>query len=78
MIQTHDPFGNALTLQHEASAAAMTGFIDGFVGYRPSILAVLGAAESDESLVVQTGAAVLWLFSESPSGRPKARGPPHP
>ena len=68
-----DPFGNALTLQHEASAAAMTGFVDGFVGYQPSILAVLGAAESDDSLVVQTCAAVLWLFSESPAGRPKAR-----
>jgi hypothetical protein len=72
MFSTQDPFGNPLTLQHEASAAAMTGFINGFVGYRPSILAVLGAAEVDDSLVVQTCAAVLWLFSESPAGRPKA------
>lgn len=51
----------------------MAGFINGFVGYRPSILAVLGAAEVDDSLVVQTCAAVLRLFSESPAGRPKAR-----
>ncbi len=72
MIQASDPFGNALTLQHEASAAAMAGFVNGFVGYRPSILAVLAAAECDDSLVVQTCAALLWLFSESPSGRPKA------
>ena len=62
MIQARDAFGNPLTLQHEASAAAMTGFVDRFVGYRPSILAVLGAAESDDSLVVQTDATVLWLF----------------
>ena len=73
MHTAQDPFGHPLTLQHEASAAAMTGFIDGFIGYRPSILAVLGAAEHDDSLVVQTGAAVLWLFSESPAGPPKAR-----
>lgn len=73
MVIAQDPFGNLLTLQHEASAAAMTGFINGFVGYQPSILAVLGAAELDHSLVVQAGAAVLWLFSESPAGPPQAR-----
>ena len=73
MIQARDPFDNPLTLHHEASAAAMTGFVDGLIGYRPSILAVLAAAESDDSLVVQTCAAVVWLFSESPAGRPKAR-----
>ena len=74
LVIAQDPFGNALTLQHETSAVAMAGFVDGFVGYRPSILAVLGAAESDDSLVVQTCAAVLWLFSESPAGGPKAHG----
>ena len=56
MIQARDAFGNPLTLQHEASAAVMTGFVDRFVGYRPSILAVLGAAESDDSL----GACRTW------------------
>ena len=53
MFTAQDPFGNPLTLQHQASAAAMTGFVDGFIGYQPSILAVLGAAESDDSLVLQ-------------------------
>ena len=72
LVIAQDPFGNALTLQHETSAVAMAGFVDGFIGYRPSILAVLGAAETDDSLVVQTCAAVLWLFSESPAGGPKA------
>jgi len=73
MVTAPDPFGHALTLQHADSAAAVNGFIDGFLGYRPSILAVLPAAERDHSLVVQTCAAVLWMFSESPAGPPKAR-----
>jgi tetratricopeptide (TPR) repeat protein len=67
-----DPFGNAITLQRAASAAAVGDFIDGFLHYEPRILAVLAAAEQDESLIVQTYAAVLWMFSESPAGRPKA------
>jgi hypothetical protein len=69
-----DPFGNPLTLQHADSAAAVGGFIDGFLGYRPSILDVLPAAERDDSLIVQACAAALWMFSESPAGPPKARG----
>jgi hypothetical protein len=68
-----DPFGHPLTLQHADSAAAVNGFITGFLNYTPSILAVLPAADSDNSLVVQTCAAVLWMFSESPAGPPKAR-----
>jgi hypothetical protein len=73
MVNAQDPFGNAVTLQQEASAAAIAGFVDGFLGYRPSILAILPAAETDHSLIVQACAAVLWMFSESPAGPPKAR-----
>ncbi|HOB92681.1 MAG TPA: tetratricopeptide repeat protein [Aquabacterium sp.] len=68
-----DPFGHPITLQHAGSAEAVHGFIHGFLGYRPSILAVLAAAEHDNSLIVQAGAAALWMFSESPTGPPKAR-----
>jgi hypothetical protein len=68
-----DPFGHPITLQHADSAAAVHGFIHGFLGYTPSILQVLPAADVDHSLVVQTWAAVLWMFSESPAGPPKAR-----
>ncbi len=68
-----DPFGNALSLQHEASAAAMVGFVEGFLGYTPRVLEVLAAAEPDASRVVQAAAAALWMFSESPAGPPKAR-----
>ena len=73
-VHAQDPFGNAITLQHEASAAAVAAFVGGFLGYRPSILAILPAAETDHSLTVQACAAVLWMFSESPAGPPKARG----
>ena len=73
-VHAQDPFGNAITLQHAASAAAVAGFVDGFLGYRPSILAILPAAETDHSLTVQAYAAALWMFSESPAGPPKARG----
>ena len=68
-----DPFGHPITLQQADSVAAVHGFIHGFLGYTPRILAVLPAAEVDDSLVVQTWAAVLWMFSESPAGPPKAR-----
>jgi len=67
MVTAADPFGNPLTLQLESSATAMAGFVEGFLGYEPRILEVLGAAEHDDSLIVQTCAAVLWLFSESPA-----------
>ena len=73
VVHAQDPFGNAVTLQHPASAAAVAGFVDGFLGYQPSNLAILPAAETDHSLIVQTCAAVLWMFSESPAGPPKAR-----
>jgi len=73
MVTAADPFGNPLTLQLESSATAMAGFVEGFLGYEPRILEVLGAAEHDDSLIVQTCAAVLWLFSEAPAGVPKAR-----
>ena len=68
-----DAFGQTLTLQVDASAAAVADFGLGFIGYEPRVLAVLAAAEHDESTIVQACAAALWMFSESPAGRPKAR-----
>jgi len=73
MVTAADPFGNPLTVQHEASAAALADFALGFLGYQPRLLAVLAAAEQDHSLVVQASAAALWMFSESPAGPPQAR-----
>ncbi|WP_088287226.1 tetratricopeptide repeat protein [Ideonella sp. A 288] len=74
MAAAHDPFGNPLSLQHAASAAAVAGFVEGFLGYTPRILDVLAAAGQDESVIVQACAAALWMFSESPGGPPAARG----
>jgi len=73
VFEAADPFGHRLLLQREASAAAVADFALGFLGYEPRILAVLAAAEHDDSLVVQACAAALWLFSEAPSGPPQAR-----
>ena len=73
VISARDPFGNPLTLQHAESTAALHDFTEGFLGYEPRILAVLAAAERDHSLIVQTCAAMLWMFSESPAGPAKAR-----
>ena len=74
MVAGQDPFGNLLSVQCETSLAAWASFALGFVGYEPRILEVLAAAERDDSLSVQAAAAALWMFSESPSGPPKARG----
>lgn len=73
MASATDGFGLGVTLQRPESAAAVQGFGLGFAGYTPRILEVLAAAEHDDSLVVQACAAVLWMFSESPAGPPKAR-----
>lgn len=72
-LQAADPFGHAIHVQRPDSVAAVAGFIEGFLAYEPRILAVLAAAEHDESLIVQTCAAALWMFSESPVGPPQAR-----
>ena len=73
MIDALDPLGHAIRVQRPESVAAVAGFVDGFLGYRRSILEVLAAAEQDHSLIVQACAAALWMLSESPAGRPKAR-----
>jgi tetratricopeptide (TPR) repeat protein len=68
-----DPFGHPLTVAQPDSVAALCSFIEGFLSYQPRILAILPAAEVDDSLIVQAAAAALWMFSESPVGPPKAR-----
>ncbi|MBL0150512.1 MAG: tetratricopeptide repeat protein [Ideonella sp.] len=68
-----DALGQTLSLQHDSSAQGVANFGLGFLGYEPRILDVLAAAEHDESTIVQACAAALWMFSESPAGRPRAR-----
>ncbi len=73
MVSALDPFGNPISLQHESSATAIHGFVEGFLGYTPRILEVLHAAEHDASLMAQACAAALCMFSEAPTGPPAAR-----
>jgi tetratricopeptide (TPR) repeat protein len=68
-----DRFGLPIHLARQDSAAAVDGFIEGFLGYQPSILDVLPAAKHDESVIVQAYAAALRLFSEAPGGPEAAR-----
>lgn len=73
MVDGLDPLGLPIRVQRPESLAAVGGFVSGFLAYEPQILAVLEAAKHDHSLIVQTLAAVLWMFSESPAGPPQAR-----
>ena len=60
-VIAQDPFGNTLTLQHETSAAAKAGFVDGFVGYRPGTLALFHFDPGDD-------AAALKLYDDQVCG----------
>jgi tetratricopeptide (TPR) repeat protein len=72
-IHAKDPFGNTITVNDEASAAAVNGFINGFLGYQPSILDIQKVADTDHHLIVQACAAALCMFSEAPGGVPQAK-----
>ena len=67
-----DPFELPIHVQQADSSEAVRGFIEGFLAYRPSILDILAAAETDQSVIVQSYAAALRLLSESAAGRPAA------
>jgi len=73
MVDAHDPFGLPIRVQHPGSAAAVAGFINGFLGYTPRILDVLAAAEHDDSVIVQACAAALQMFAENAEGPANAR-----
>ena len=71
----HDLLGNEIHVADAASVAAVDDFVGGFIASEARIVNVLAAAEHDDSVIVQTCAAVLHLFSESPAGPVNAR--PH-
>lgn len=73
MIEAHDPFGLPVRVQHPDSAAAVAGFINGFLGYTPRILDVLKVADCDDSVLVQACAAALQMFGEDAGAPARAR-----
>ena len=53
-VDARDPFGNPITLQHAASAAAGGDFIEGFLHYEPRSLAVSARGVSSWALSSST------------------------
>ena len=68
-----DLLGNAVHLSDGTSLAAIDDFVGGFIACQARVTNILGAAAHDESVLVQTFAAALHLFAESPQGVVNAR-----
>jgi hypothetical protein len=69
----HDLLGNAVHLADATSLAAVDDFVGGFIACQARVTNILDAAAHDESVLVQTFAAALHLFAESPQGVVNAR-----
>ena len=72
---THDLLGNEIHVADAASVAAVDDFVGGFIACEARVVNILGAAEHDDSVIVQACAAAIHLFAESPAGPVNAR--PH-
>lgn len=72
---TQDLLGHEIRVADAASVAAVDDFVGGFIACEARVVNILGAAEHDDSVIVQTCAAALHLFAESPAGPVNAR--PH-
>jgi hypothetical protein len=68
-----DLLGNAVHVADAASLPAIDDFVGGFIACQARVANILGAAEHDDSAIVQTFAAALHLFAESPQGCANAR-----
>jgi tetratricopeptide (TPR) repeat protein len=68
-----DVLGNALTLDHERSLAAVNDFVEGFIASEARAVHVLAAAGSDTSPIVQAYAAAVHMFAESRQAPANAR-----
>jgi hypothetical protein len=67
MQPIEDALGNALSLQHGQSLAAVNDFFEGFIACEARAVNVLKVA-SDESPIVQAYCAALHMFAESRDG----------
>ena len=68
-----DALGNALTLEHAASAGAVDDFVMGFIASEARAVNVLQAAGTDTSPIVQAYCAALHMFAEARDARANAR-----
>lgn len=70
-----DSLGNPVTVDNDASLAAIDAFVLGFIACEASAVDVLARAGHDESPLVQAYAAAVQMFAESPDAPGHAR--PH-
>ena len=70
-----DLLGNEIHVADLASVAAVDDFVGGFIACEARVTNILAAAEHDDSVIVQSCAAALHMFAESPAGPVNAR--PH-
>ena len=68
-----DSLGNAITLQHADSAAAVNDFVEGFIASEARAIAPLSMAGTDTSPIVQAYCAALHMFAESRDAAASAR-----
>ncbi len=68
-----DSLGNAVTLLHAASVAAVNDFVEGFIASEARAIAPLAIADTDASPIVQAYCAALHMFAESRDAPANAR-----
>lgn len=68
-----DSLGNPVTLEHNASLAAVNDFVEGFISSEARVANILNVVDTDTSPLVQAGAAALHMFAESREGPANAR-----
>ncbi len=68
-----DALGNSVTLDDEATLAALNDFVMGFIASEIRVVNILGVAQTDTSPLVQACAAALHMFSESRDAPANAR-----
>ncbi len=68
-----DCLGNSITLQGEASLAALNDFVEGFIASEARAVNIVAAAAHDSSPIVQACAAAVHMFAESADAPANAR-----
>lgn len=68
-----DYLGNAVTVESDATLAAIDDFVGGFLGYEQRIVNVLSAADADPGCcLANVYAGMIWMFLEAPEAPARA------